>query len=290
MDAFERVQAGLPAAMAANAPGSGVDHVVIAMASYSLGESLLSHYVARIPALEHRYLNAQLLLNRIDCDFVFVCSQAPPQDAVAAYLELVSPEVAERMRTRTHYVVVEDDRPLPLAAKLLARPDLVERVRDVVGGRVAVIEPWNVTQHEVAVAVALGVPINGTAPELRSVGFKSAGRRLFARTGVPAPAGCEDVHTVDDVVAAIEAVRAARPGVGAVVVKHDDSGAGDGNVVLEVVDPSGAPVPAATLHARVSALPLWYREDLAALGGVVEELVTGEQPVQPQRAGGPRSR
>ncbi len=106
VDGFERVQAGLPAAMAANAPGSGVDHVVIAMASYSLGESLLSHYAARIPALEHRYLNAQLLLNRIDCDFVFVCSQAPPADAVAAPQEphpLVTLPEWRRLQPRDHH-------------------------------------------------------------------------------------------------------------------------------------------------------------------------------------------
>ena len=52
---FDAVQAKLAAALAANRPGSGVDHVLIAMPSYSVGESLLSHYANRIPSLEHRY-------------------------------------------------------------------------------------------------------------------------------------------------------------------------------------------------------------------------------------------
>jgi hypothetical protein len=34
--------------LAANEPGSDIDHVVIALASYSVGESLLSHYVERL--------------------------------------------------------------------------------------------------------------------------------------------------------------------------------------------------------------------------------------------------
>ena len=54
-----------PSRRTCRAPGA--DHVVVAMASFSLSDSLLAHYGARIPAMEHRYLNASLLLNRIDC-------------------------------------------------------------------------------------------------------------------------------------------------------------------------------------------------------------------------------
>lgn len=75
---FRRLQAGLAAALAANRPGSGVEHVVIAMPSFSVGESLLSHYANRIAALEHRYLLGSLLLGRIEsCEYVFVSSAAP---------------------------------------------------------------------------------------------------------------------------------------------------------------------------------------------------------------------
>ena len=77
MGGFERLQEALPAALAANVPDSGCDHVVVAMASFSLSESLLAHYGERIPAMEHRYLNASLMLNRIDTDIVFVCSIHP---------------------------------------------------------------------------------------------------------------------------------------------------------------------------------------------------------------------
>jgi PGM1 C-terminal domain len=53
---FDEVQRLLPDALMANRPASGVDHVLVALPSYSVGESLLSHYADRIPALEHRYL------------------------------------------------------------------------------------------------------------------------------------------------------------------------------------------------------------------------------------------
>ena len=56
MNSFEQLQAQLGPAWALNRPGVGVDHVLVVLPSFSVGESLLSHYADRIPALEHRYL------------------------------------------------------------------------------------------------------------------------------------------------------------------------------------------------------------------------------------------
>ena len=276
-DHFEHLQERLPDALAANRPGSGRDHVVVAMPSFSLSTSLLEHYGARLPAMEHRYLNATLMLGRIDADVVFVCSTEPGPEVLAYYRELVPAQTARRMERRVHCVSVEDLSHRPLAEKLLERPDLLDEVRRLVGGRPALIEPWNVTENEVAVATALGIPVNGTAPELRAEAFKSAGRRLFRRAGVPVALGREDVHTVDDLAAAAEWVRAVRPGVAAVVVKHDDSGAGDGNLVVRLLEDDGTPLDPHGVLAAVAALPAWFLDDLARGGGVVEEMVDGDR-------------
>jgi len=73
MKGFEELQTGLGRAWGLNRPGAGVDHVLVVLPSYSLGESLLSHYAERIPALEHRYLVAHLMLHRIKaCEMVFL--------------------------------------------------------------------------------------------------------------------------------------------------------------------------------------------------------------------------
>jgi hypothetical protein len=46
--------------------------------SYSVGEALLSHYAARIPALEQRYLVTTLMLHRIEaCELAFLTCEAP---------------------------------------------------------------------------------------------------------------------------------------------------------------------------------------------------------------------
>lgn len=271
---FEDLQERLGPALAANRPGAGIEHVIVALPSYSVGESLLSHYADRIPALEHRYLLGSLVLNRVEtCSFVFVTCQTPSAEVISYYSSLLPPSLREADQTRLRVLVVPDLTARPVASKLLERPDLLDELTEYIGSRPAFIEPWNVTDAEVEVACRLGIPINGTPPALRHLGHKGAGRRLLARAGVPTPAGVEDVRTIDDVLTAIERVRAARPGVNAVVIKHDDSGAGDGNVVIDLVTPSNG---GEGLRARLGALPEWYLADLKAKAGVVEELITGE--------------
>ena len=281
MRSFEELQAQLGRVWALNRPGTGVEHVLVALPSFSVSETLLAHYATRIPALEHRYLLAQLMLHRIEaCEMVFLGTQEPGDDVIEYYTSLVPPERRAGVRWRFRYMVVPDVTPRSVAAKLLDRPDLLDALRRWFGGRPAFIEPWNVTQHEVEVALRLGAPINGTSPALWPLGFKSAGRQLFAAAGVPVPVGREDVRTVDDVLAAIGGIRAVQPAVPGVVIKHDDSGAGDGNAVLDLRDVADGPAGEDPLRARVEALPDWYLTDLRA-GGVVEALVAGGRFASP---------
>ena len=156
----------------------------------------------------------------------------------------------------------------------------IEEIRRIIGGRPALIEGWNVTEMEVRLALALGVPINGTRPGLRHLGFKSDGRRLIRRAGVPVPEGSEDVRSTDDVIEAVEALRATHPTLGGIVIKHDDSGAGDGNAVIDLGPMDTAADPRSWLRDQIEALPDWYRDDLAR-GGIVEERIAGDRFTSP---------
>ncbi len=280
MTEISELQGRLGAAWSMNRPG-GSPHVLVLLPSFSLGESLLSHYASRIPALEHRYLLATLMLPRFEsCELVFICSEAPSSEVLDYYLELASASRRTDCRERLRILAVDDLSHRSVAEKLLDRPDLVRRLRAMIGGRPAFIEPWNVTDHEVAIATRLDVPINGTMPALWPLGFKSAGRRLFREAGVPTPAGREGVRSVDDFCAAVAAIRVERPDALGVVVKHDDSGAGDGNLVVELCDVTGRQLTDAEIRSQLEAAPGWYRADLAH-GGVVEELITGAAAASP---------
>ena len=275
-DPFDELQQRLGPALDANRPGSGIPHVMITLPSFSVSESILSHYGDRIFSLEHRYLNAVLIVGRItDCHTIIVLSKLPDPAIIEYFLQLVPVAERESARRRSTLIEVQDGTNRSVAAKLLDRPDLLARIRSVVGDRPALIEPWNVTEHEMALALALGVPINGSNPKVRWLGFKSEGRRLMRRCGVPVPFGIEKVRTVDDVIAAIHTIVDDRGDVPGVVIKHDDSGAGDGVVVLDLAPMAGLSDPEAWLRAQVEALPDWYRTDLERAGGIVEERIAG---------------
>jgi PGM1 C-terminal domain len=281
-DAFDELQLRLGPALHANRPGSGIDHVMVTLPSFSVSESILSHYGNRIASLEHRYLTAVLIVGRItDCHTVIVLSRLPDPAIIEYYLQLVPADERASARSRTTLIEVQDGTNRSVAAKLLDRADLLGQIRATVGDLPALIEPWNVTENEVELALALGVPINGSNPRVRGLGFKSEGRRLMRRAGVPVPFGVEDICSADDVVAAVRTIREERPNAPGVVVKHDDSGAGDGNVVIDLgpMDAAAAD-PEAWLREQFQALPNWYRADLER-GGIVEERIAGDRFTSP---------
>lgn len=146
------------------------------------------------------------------------------------------PHQRRDVRAQIQFLEVPDPRPRSATDKLLDRPDLIAELRHMVGESVAYLEPWNVTESESRLARRLGLPLNGTAHKLWPLGFKSSGRRIMRSAGVPVAFGVEDVRSLNDIVAAVEDVRRRRPGATGIVVKTDNSGAGDGNRILEFSD------------------------------------------------------
>lgn len=263
-------QRSLREVLALNRRGMTEPHVLIAMPSFSLGESTLAHYAQRIPALEHRYLNALFLLASIPgCTMVYLCTDPPSDAALEYYFSLLPAPARESARHRLHLVSLGDHSVRSLAQKLLDRPDVIQSLRAFIGGRPAFIEPWNVTDHEMEVAAALGVPVNGTTPDLWPLGFKSACRTLFRHTGVPLPRGTENVTSIEGVRAAIDQLCSDATDALGVVIKHDNSGSGDGNFVIRFSGPT-------SVEDQLAAVPQWYWDDLAG-GGVVEQLISGEE-------------
>src|SRR5215204_1880694 len=97
---FDELQAGLGATLPLNTPGATTEHVLVVLPSFSFGESLLAHYGDRIPALEHRYLVALLVLNRIErCEMVLVLCEAPDQEVLEYYVSLIGEERRDAART-----------------------------------------------------------------------------------------------------------------------------------------------------------------------------------------------
>jgi hypothetical protein len=93
---------------------------------------------------------------------------------------------------------------------------------------------------------------------------------------VPLPAGREDIVEIEDALDAILAMREEDPDLCRVIVKHDDSAAGDGNRVVEL----SPQLDEAALRDQLEGFGPDYWEVMAK-GGIVEEMVEGERFTSP---------
>lgn len=270
--AFARVQQRLAAAWRADLPDSVTPHLVVALPSLSIDPVVLAHYAPRIPALEQRYLVAILLLRNPACRVAFVSGSPVPDYLVRYYVSLMPDLDLDDVRRRLTLISLDDPSSQPLAEKLLARPEVLARLKMLAGDDVAMIEPWNVTAAEQQVAIQLDMPIYGPHPSHWRFGSKSGARRLFLEEGVPCPAGVEGVHTPADVVDAVIHLRKLDPGLQAVVIKLDNSAAGDGNTIIDLrgATASGSADEWKALERKLFALPGWYVQALGTGGGIVE--------------------
>jgi hypothetical protein len=114
---------------------------------------------------------------------------------------------------------------------------------------------------------------------------------MFEELDVPCPVGAEDLHTVDDIVAAVQAMRRKRPSLSQAIVKLNDgvSGSGNASVDLNGLPAAGSSDEAAAVTERVLGMQL-EAESLALdvylgafekHGGIVEERITGEALTSP---------
>ena len=260
----------------ADLPGPTTPHVVVTLPSFHLDRAVYEHYGDRVPPLENRYLYALLRAREPGTEMVCLSSLPVPDAILDGYLSLLAP--AERMRVLAHSRLMCADDPSwrPLAEKLLDRGDIVDELRSYVCERPAILEPWNVGPAEEELSVALGIPANGTGTSHSHLASKSNGRRLLRAAGVTVPEGTEDVTSPADVVAAVRQLVRLRPVIREVVVKLDDSVAGDGNVRVPVTTVTDARDDLQATEDVSRLLPPWY-VDVLKRGGIVEQLIEGDE-------------
>jgi hypothetical protein len=265
------------------------EQTIVVVPSLSLHLVDTSHIP--LQAYEERLLFLLLLLRQPRARLVYVTSQPILPGVIDYYLGLLPGVIPSHARARLFPVAVLDASPRPLSEKLLERPRLLDRIRSLVPDpRRAHLVPFNTSILERDLALALGIPMYGADPRFLGWGTKSGCRRLFAEEGVSHPAGAEGLRSLDDVVDAIVAIRAAKPSIEQVLVKLDDGVSGDGNArvdLRELPDPGVPHEREATRRAvegmRLEAAQLTVDDFLSELahGGIVEERVAGEAFASP---------
>jgi hypothetical protein len=245
-----------------------------------------------LQAIEERYLFFLLLLRQPRARLIYITGQAVHPDIVDYYLDLMPGVISSHSRKRLHLVSPMEASSRPLAHKVLERPRLLERIRSLIPDpdRAHLIPYW-ATWSDREVAMRLGIPMYGADPKDAHLGTKTASRRLFEEAGVDHPIGHRDLKDRREVAGAIARMRAEKPAMKAVVIKHNEGVSGFGNAILslEGLPGAGDPAEAAAIDARLDEIPIelpgitaadYYRL-LEKEGGVVEEMITGDESRSP---------
>jgi hypothetical protein len=237
-------------------------------------------------AMEERALFLLLLLRQPRLRMIYVTSQPVSEEIVEYYLGLLPGVIPSHARARLTLVPVGDASAVPLSAKLLARPRLLREIRSLIPNAArSHLIPYNTTPLERDVALSLGLPMYGADPRLADLGSKTGCRRMFEELEVRCPVGAEDLHTVDEMVAAVLGMRVRQPSLNQVIVKLNEGVSGAGNALVDLagLPAAGSAEEADVIKDRILGMQL-EAEDLSLdvylasfekHGGIVEERITG---------------
>jgi hypothetical protein len=256
----------------------GAPRTIFVISSVSI--ELPAHYVPLITAYEERYLCLVLLLAKArNTRVVYVTSQPVLPRLVDYYLSLIPGLDREELRRRLTVVSVGDASFRPLTEKILERPRLLQRLRDLIApDERALVLPFMTTPLEARLALALDAPVYGPDPRLRHLGTKTGSRQVFRASGIDLPIGVEGVRTPNELVEAVWEVHS-RSGARSVMVKCDEAVSGLGNAVIDLgPDPTRDDVEPALLSLAPEdshLSPQRYLGLFERSGGIVEERLTG---------------
>lgn len=235
---------------------------------------------------EERLLFLLIRLRNPRAHVVYVTSQPVHPLILEYYLNFLVGVPASHARSRLTMLCAYDSSPRALTQKILERPRLVQRIRTAIQdpGR-AYLTVFNSTPLERKLSVLLGIPLNGVDPQLNYLGTKSGSRKLMRAAGVPVPHGFEDLRSRQEVIEALERLRAERPGIARAVIKLNDSFSGEGNAIFRYPAGEGRVAPEAALWSLTFSVASEtvdkYFDKFASMGGVVEEFIDAREKTSP---------
>jgi PGM1 C-terminal domain/Pre ATP-grasp domain len=266
------------------------ERTVVVIPGLSLDQETLAHIVGA-SHYEERQLSMLMLLRLPRTRVVFVTSTPVDPVIIDYYLSLLSGIPSDHARRRLTLLSAYDASARSLTSKILARPRLLQRIRDAVANpATAHLSCFNATDAEVALAVRLGIPLYACDPALAGFGTKSGSRRAFREAGVPLPDGSEGLRGLDELYAALAALKQRNPGLRRAVIKLEEGFSGEGNAVFDFdKSQADAAVPAwieqqmphRLAPEAVGLSAEAYLAKFARMGGVVEAWLEGEDKRSP---------
>jgi hypothetical protein len=263
---------------------------VVIIPSLTLDQEILQK-IEGVNYYEERMLCLLLLLRMPRTHVVFITSVPIDPVVVDYYLHLLPGITGYHARQRLHLLSCFDSSPVSLTEKILARPRLMQRIRQSIpNGHLAHMACFNVTELERTLAVRLHLPVYGCDPDLFHLGNKSNSRKIFAACGLNVPAGFEDLHTEAEIADALMRLKQDKPGLRRAVIKINDGFSGEGNAVFnyEGVNHDATTTAELQIGMRVRTTPVAqdltysaFMNKFHQMGGIVEEFIEGERKESP---------
>lgn len=288
--AFKKIQEGFPDKFEKVYPDKLAPQTIVIIPSLTMDQEILSK-INGINYYEERLLCMLMLLRMPRTHVVYVTSMPVDPVIIDYYLHLLPGITGHHARQRLHLLSCYDASPRPLTEKILERPRLIQRLKNcVLQGKFAHMACFNVTALERSLSVRLGIPIYGCDPDLFDLGNKSNGRKIFKECGLLAPAGFEDLHTIDEIAESLAALKMKNPDLRKAVVKINDGFSGDGNAIFYYDGITGKKEVKAQVKREVYARLKTVATDLTLemflskfhdMGGIVEEFVECEIKTSP---------
>ncbi len=289
--AFDAIQSRLPELYARLRHDVRAEQTVLVVPSLSLDPAELAK-ITGVHHYEERMLYLLMLLRSPRARVVFLTSQAISPTVVDYFLHLLSGVPGSHARSRLTLLDCCDQSSIPLTAKILRRPRLVERIRSAIGSTAhAHMVCFNSSPLERTLAVQLGLPLYGNDPRYYDLGTKSGSRDIFREAGVLLPDGFEHLRDQEDIIDALATLQERHAGVRRAVVKLNDGFSGEGNALFyyDGVDGSSRQERVRQIRGRLPELRFeakgetWERfhAKYQEMRGVVELFVEGQHKRSP---------
>ena len=253
-------------------------HTSVIVPSLSVNQEELAK-VLGASYYEERLMFALIRLRNPGARLIYVTSQPVKQEIVDYYLQMLDGVPFSHARSRLHLLSTCDGSARPLTQKILERPRLMRRLRELIGDpQRSYLTCYNSTVLERRLAVELDIPLNGADPSLLHLGTKSGSRKVFIDAGVNHPLGYEDLRNEDEIVTALLSLARQRPQLRRAVVKLNEGFSGEGNGVFTFPE---ARNDEAAIRAALHRLA-WssstesdasFLRKFADMGGIVEEMI-----------------
>ncbi len=183
---------------------------------------------------EERLLFSLMRLSNPRARLIYVTSVPLTPISIDYYLQLLPGITLSHARERLSLFSTDDYSLQPLSQKILDRPRLLTRIKQVLRPNRSVMICYNSTAIERDLAIKLDVPLYALDPDLLYWGTKAGSRQIFAECGLPHPDGSELVFTDRDLAQVAADLWHRHPQLQRLVVKLNEGFSGEGNAILDL--------------------------------------------------------